>query len=238
MQKRKLYWAFVLTALFLACGLTALGAAVKHEPSFYRNSQVPPSDARKELASTFFRNFSQMLADIKGKQLAWGCDATEVQMNSFFEEIFDQMGETEGLRKLGISAANVVLEEERVRLAFRYGTGAFSTIISYDLKIWLVPKEPNVIAVEILRARAGALPISSRTILQQLSDYATKQNYKVTLYRHEGHSVALIDLQGDQQATGVMTLMKTGTNSLSIRGRTLENVLPPLVLHNNAKKSP
>ena len=106
------------------------------------------------------------------KQETWGCDISKAELNSFFEEAFDQIGETEGLRKVGISATSVILEKDSVRLAFRYGRGMFSTVISYDLKIWLVPKEPNVIAVQILHARAGAMPISSRTILQQLSDFA------------------------------------------------------------------
>jgi hypothetical protein len=41
----------------------------------------------------------------------------------------------------------------------------------------------------------------------------------------------LLDLQGDQQATGAMTFLKTGPGALSIRGRTLENGLAPLELN-------
>lgn len=237
MRKRKIYWVGGITVGFLVLTLSALGAMAKHEPTFYRQSQMPPGEERKRLANTFFRNFGQMLANIKGKQMEWGCDVTENEMNAFFEEIFDQMGETEGLRKLGISGPSIILEKDnRVRFAFRYGSGALSTVISYDLKIWLVPNETNVIAVEFLSARAGALPISNRNILGQLSDFAQKQNYKVTPYRHEGHSVILIDLQGDQQATGMMSLLKTGDRTLSIRGRTLENALPPLDPTRDLKK--
>jgi hypothetical protein len=96
------------------------------------------------------------------------------------------------------------------------------------LKIWLVPREPNVIAVEIERARAGALPISKQTILHQLSDIARKQNFKVSIYRHEGNPVALIDLQGDQQsqANSLLTTLKISSGSLAIRGKTL--IVAPL----------
>ncbi|MSQ97446.1 MAG: hypothetical protein EXR98_23230 [Gemmataceae bacterium] len=236
MSKRKMYWSCAVTVLFLAGALTALGAAAKHEPSFYRLGQLPANEGRKELAQLFVTNFGQMLAN--RKQETWGCVVTEAEINSFFEEIFDRMGDTEGLRKLGISAPNVTLDDNRVRLAFRYGSGALSTVISYDLEIWLVPKELNVIAVKFLSARAGALPISNRSILQQLSEFAQKQNYRVSLYRHEGHTVAIVDLRSDpQHSASIMTALKVEGHRLFIQGRTLENALPPLDPTRDLKKA-
>jgi hypothetical protein len=239
MRRRKLGWMCGITILALAGGLTALAAALKHEPNFYCQGQVPPSAARKELAYTFFRNFGQMLADRDAIKETWRCDATDAQLNCFFDEIFVQRGEAEELSKLGISSPSVTLEDDHIRLAFRYGSGWFSTVISYDLRIWLVPKEANVIAVEIQSARAGALPISKQSILHQLSEIARKQNFKVTLYRHEGNSVALIDLQGDQQQPkSILTTLKVSTNKLTIRGKTLEHALPPLDPNKGAKIVP
>ena len=196
-----------------------------------------PLISRKALE--FVSRFGNMLAIIKHRgDENWWCEASEAQLNCFFEEVWVQMGEAEGLRKLGISSPNVVLEKDHVRLAFRYGSGWFSTVISYDLKIWLVPKEANVIAVEIQSARAGGLPISNHSILHQLTDFARKQNFKVTLYRHEGNTVAIIDLQGDQQhPCAVMTTLEIDANRIAIRGRTLEHARGPLVI-NEAKKAP
>ncbi len=236
MSKRKLYWLSATTVLLLTGALTALGAAAKHEPSFYRLGQIPASEGRKDLSSQFVRSFGQMLAN--RKQETWDCVVTQAEINSFFEEIFDQMGEMEGLRKLGISAPNVTLEENRVRLAFRYGSGVFSTVISYELEIWLVPKEPNVVAVKFLSARAGALPISNRSILQKLSEFAQKQNYRVSLYRHEGHSVAVIDLRSDpQHPASILTMLKVEGQKLFLRGKTLENALPLLEPTRDTKKA-
>jgi hypothetical protein len=237
MRRLKLGWLCGITVLGLAGGLTALGAVLKHEPNFYCQNQVPPSSARTELAYAFARNFSQMM--LNRKQECWGCDASEAQLNCFFDEIFVQRGEAEDLSKLGISSPSVTLEDDHIRLAFRYGSGWFSTVISYDLRIWLVPKEANVIAVEIQSARAGALPISKQSILHQLSEIARKQNFKVTLYRHEGNSVALIDLQGDQQQPkSILTTLKVTTNKLTIRGKTLGHALGPPDLNKGAKIVP
>jgi hypothetical protein len=242
MRNRKVWCLFGLTFVVLAIGLTTLAILAKHEPSFYRQTEAPPSKERKDLAFTFFRNFGQMMANRNALvSETWSCDATEAQVNSFFEEIFIEQGEAEGLRNLGISSPRVTFEEPPTdangdplpggfaRLAFRYGNGWFSTVISYELKIWLVPKEANTIGVEIRSARAGALPISKQSILNQLSDYARKQNFKVTIYRHEGNPVALIDLDGDQpHPKSMTTALQIGAGSLKIRGRTLEHavVLP------------
>ncbi len=229
MPKHKVYWALALTILYLAVGVSVLAALAKHEPSFYRQHQAPPSEARKDLAYAFASKFGQMVADRNARMETWACQATDAQINCFFEEIFVQQGEAEGLRKLGISSPRVTFEDNHLRLAFRYGSGWFSTVISYDLKIWLVPKEANVIALEILSARAGALPISKQSILPQLSDFARKLNYKVTLYRYEGNPVALIELEGDQlHPKALLTTLQVGVNTLSIHGKTLEHAVAPL----------
>jgi hypothetical protein len=89
-----------------------------------------------------------------------------------------------------------------------------------------------VIAVEVLRARAGGLPISSRAILHQLSDYAQNQNYKVTLYRHGSNPVAVIELQQYQpQSSKILTGFHVQSEKLTIQGKTLEHaLLPPSIL--------
>jgi hypothetical protein len=102
-------------------------------------------------------------------------------------------------------------------------------VISYDLKVWLVPKEPNVIAVEVLSARAGGLPISSRAILNQLSEYAQNQNFKVTLYRHDSHPVAIIELQ-QSQSPHILTSLRVESEKIAMQGKTLEHALGPIVI--------
>jgi hypothetical protein len=232
MPGRKLFLVTTFGAIALATGLTALGSIVKHEPNFYHQTQLAAGEGRKRLALEGLSSFTQMVGDKNAKKADWGSVVSEAQLNSFFAEIFTEKGESEGLRKLGISSPSVVLEQENhLRIAFRYDTGWFSTIISYDLKVWLVQKDPNVIAVEFQSARAGALPISSQAILQQLCEYGRKLDYKVNLFRHEGNSVAVIQLQPNEiHPTWILTALQVKDNKLSIRGKTLEHALPPPLL--------
>ncbi|HZZ78672.1 MAG TPA: hypothetical protein VFE62_09145 [Gemmataceae bacterium] len=238
MRKRKWFGVCGVLAFFVGGGLTALGVTLKHEPNFYQQCQVPEGDARVFLANQFLSNFGQMMADISARQDEnWRCQFTEKQLNSFLDDTFPKLGEGEGLRKMGISSPAFMLEDDRVRLAFRYGSDWFSTVVSYDLKVWLVPKEPNTIAVEILSARAGAVPISSQSLLHQLSEFGRKQNKKVSLYRHEGNSVAVIHLQADQDPhpKWLLTALQINHTGVSIHGRTPEHAMQPLDLSKTFK---
>ena len=218
MRTKKFSLLCATTVALLAGLAVGAGVVLRHEPSFYLQGEIAPSPERKELSETFLRHFSQMLLDIKAERGKWAYSFSEAQLNSFFEEDFVRLGE-EDLRKLNISRPRVVLEGDRLRFAFRYGTGFWSTVVSYDLRVWLAPKEPNVLAVEILSRRVGALPVSTHALLGQLSDLARRHNMEVSLYRHDGNPVALIHLHADRpRSTTHLECVRIDAGKLTIAG--------------------
>lgn len=224
MARRRLFVVSGIAVFLLACGLTALGAVVKHEPNFYLTAQAQTSENRRMDALACVRKFTQMVKDREATVEKWGCKVSEVELNSFFQEMFSQQGEAENLRRFGISAPTVVLEDNQFRIGFRYDTGWFETIVSYRVKVWLVPKEPNTIAVEFLNARAGALPITSQALMQQLCEAARKLDYKVTLYRHEGNAVAVVQLYPNEtHPSSLLTTLQVKADGLTIQGKTPEH---------------
>src|SRR4029077_19716374 len=100
----------------------------------------------------------------------------------------------------GIAQPRLVFDKERVHLAFRYGRGLFSTVVSIDLRVWLVPKEQNVIALEVEGFRAGALPIATKSLLEKVAEVARAKGVSVNWYRDKGtgHAVAILRFQEDQ----------------------------------------
>lgn len=214
---------FVLVCATAGLLLTTLGSAaalvLKHEPAFYVQAAVPASSERAALSKAFLTGAMQLWEDAKFGKGKWGHSFSQAQLNSFFEEDFIRIGEAENLSKLGISEPRVVLEEDRIRLAFRYGSGVLSTVVSYDLRVWRVAKETNLIAVEIRSRRAGALAMSSQALLNELSQLAARNGMEMTLYRHEGHPVAVIRFQADQaRATTLLESLQVGPGHLYIGG--------------------
>jgi hypothetical protein len=223
-MRKKNILLVALTLLFVASGLVgAATLALQHEPNFYHRCQVPASAERKELSETFFRNAVQCWADVAKNRDGgkWHHAFSEAQVNSFFEEGFLRLGEAEELQKHGVTAPRVQFEDNKIRLAFRYTLGPVSTLVSYDLRMWLVQREPNTIAVQVLSRRLGALPISAQGLLSEIAEVARRHNFNIetTLYRHEGHPVVLVRYQADgPRAVSSLHCLKVSPASLTIAG--------------------
>ena len=67
-----------------------------------------------------------------------------------------------------------------------------------DLKVWLVDKEPNVIALELCGFSAGAVPLGTHTLLEFISERVEELGVKVSPFRYDGHPVLLLYYQHDQ----------------------------------------
>ncbi len=218
-----------LVAALVICTGVGLAAALvlvlRHEPHFYRGCAVPAGPSRKDLSTHFVKNAAQLFNDAKSRDGKWRHSFTEAQINSFFEEDFVRLGEADNLQKYGVESPRILFEENKVRLAFRYNFGLLSTVVSYDLRLWLVPREPNTIAVQILNRRLGALPLSSQALLSELVEVARRHgiNVETTLYRHEGHPVAILRFQGDgPRPTTSLHCLKVSPASLTIAGGSVE----------------
>src|SRR5579864_8053570 len=113
------YGGLAVAVLVLACG-----AALKYEPHFYRSGDLEPSAERKRLSMKFFADFLQMITDVKANQQnRWDIAFTDQEINSYFQEDFVNSGEADSLRKLGASDPRVAIDKDRIRIAFRVGSG-------------------------------------------------------------------------------------------------------------------
>ena len=220
MRKPKTYLFCGYTALLLATAVAIGGLLVRHEPNFYRTREVDPGPERKQLSTKFGTDFMQMVLNVKGGGAGgWHFAFTEKEINSFFQEDFVTSGEVENLRKLGITEPRVAFEDDCIRLAFRWGSGFWSTILSYDLRVWTVAKEPNVLAVEIRGRRIGGLPVSSQALLTEMTELAARHNIELTAYRHEGRPVAVLRFQADQiRPSAQLKCLRIKAGELTIGG--------------------
>src|SRR5439155_15409796 len=90
------------------------------------------------------------------------------------------------------------LDKDRLRIGFRYEGGWWSSVISVNLRVWLVAKETNVVALELCGFHAGGLPLGTQVLLDFISEAARKHNIEVTWFRHGNHPVALLHFQANQ----------------------------------------
>jgi hypothetical protein len=197
---RKSFLLAIAIVLLLAGGTgTALVFLVRHEPAFYVRAAVPPGEYRTKRSGEFVSQFTnQLLGGILANKKQWEARFTEEQINSYFLEDFITKHSAENPLPEGISEPRFTLEPDHVHVGFRYSTSWWSTIVSLDLRVWLVTKEPNVVALEFRSLRAGALPIAAQSLLERVAEVAQQHDIDPTWYRHNGHPVLLLRFQADR----------------------------------------
>ncbi len=222
----------VMTIVFLVgvAALTIVGLMLVHEPDFYRRAAVPPGQEREDMSNEFFvKDFAQFLSTFLYGKNGWDFTFRQDQINSFFEEEFVRFGDAEQFRKIGISDPRVEFTEDQIRLGFRYGSGALSTVLSYDLRIWLAKSEVNVLAIEILRRRAGSVPIPTQQVFQEIKDIGRRHNIEIEWYRHNGNPVAIVKFQSDRQRpTAQLKHLEIGMGTLHLKGFSIDPVQNPI----------
>jgi hypothetical protein len=225
MRKKNLIMMVVAGILLLAALGSVLLLLILHEPGFYARAAVAPGPTRQEDSRVCFSKFFKLgncWVDGHGN---WDVKFKQTELNSFFEEEFVRLGDAEILKRHGISEPRVVLEKDRIRLAFRYGTKPWSTIFSIDFKVWLAPNDVNVVAVEILGRHFGALPVSAQSLCEVLSELGRQKNIEVTWYRHNNHPVALLRFQVERTrpTAQLLRLSVDDNGTLVIGGRSLDS---------------
>jgi hypothetical protein len=226
-KQRKWFWTGIGGAtLTVVVVLAAL--LLKHEPGFYRQSLRGHGEEGKDLSKNFIGKMAALITCMMDGKGDWEFSLTQDEINSYFEEGFISLGESEALRKHGIHEPRLVCEDNKLRLAFRYGSGLLATVVSYDLRIWLVPRECNTVAIEILGKRAGAIPLSTQSLLDGISDVVRTKGIDVTWYRHDNNPVAIVRFQGERpNRTGRLLRLAVCYGSVEVAGRSGEDPAQP-----------
>ena len=227
MRRRVLWLAVGLMLTGVAAILATLLILLQHEPSFYRRAAVPAGHQRAEWSEQFKASVTGFILWIKNggdtKTGNWNGKFSELGINSYLAEDFVRDGLAQKLLPDGVSDVRLVLEQDRIRLGFRYGEGPWSTVISVAFRVWLAHHEQNVAVLELESLHAGALQISAQSLLEQISEALRSYNIQVTWYRHNGNPTAALKFITDQPRPTCQVLQVGLTPaSLEIFGRSSE----------------
>lgn len=222
MSRRSLVLAIAILAC-LACGVgAALWILVRYEPNIYLQAAVPPGEQRHQMSEKCSRELMELYNAVASPdEQEWGHRFTDIEINSYLAEHFVQSHLNEHVLPEGISEPRLVIEPDKIRVAFRYGAGLWSSIVTIDLRIWLVKGEPNVVALKLVGFHAGALPISAQSLLESITKTCQDNGIGVDWYRDEGAPVALLRFQAEQpRPTLELETIKLEPGAIHIEGRT------------------
>ncbi len=199
MRWRAYLGVLAILVLLVSSGGTALALLVRHAPTYYSRVAVPSGPVR-EADSREFVSRTHALWNAIGSDRPWELHFLQDWFNGYLQE---QEGDADPSTRIveipeEVHDIRVALEDDLVRVGFRYGSGRWSTVITVEFRMWLVARKTNVIALELCGFRAGALPLGTQVLLDSISEVAHRQNIDVTWYRNHGHPVALLQLQANQ----------------------------------------
>lgn len=223
MSRRSLILAIAIF-LCLTCGVGAtLWLLVRYEPNIYLQAAVPPGEQRHLLSEKCWQELMQLYNSVANAEEPdpWGHRFTDSEINSYLAEHFVQSHLNEHLLPEGISEPRILIETDKIRVAFRYGSGLWSTVVSIDLRLWLVKGEPNVVALKLIGFHAGALPVSAQSLLESMTKTCQDNGIGVDWYRDDGAPVALLRFQVEQpHPTLELETIKLEPGAIRIEGRT------------------
>lgn len=199
MRRRAFLGVLAILALLFATTGTALALLIRHVPAFYERVAQPDRECRETHCRDFFIRSSEFYNMIEGDQ-PWEQQFTQEHFNGYFQSQDDEHDFSARIVELPeeIRDIRIAFEDDRVRLGFRYGGGHWTSVISVEFRVWLVANKANVIALELCDFRAGALPLGTRSLIDFITEGARRQNIDVTWFRHAGHPIALLQLQGNR----------------------------------------
>ena len=229
MKRRKLILSGLMLAGFVLMLLGIIAFLLKKPPGFYAAGNFTPGEDREKMSRDFMAIFSEFRSSMVNDDPHWVVSFSSDQINAFFQEDFVRAGSDENLPP-GFHEPRVQIENGRLRLGVRYGTGTSSTILSLELKMWLVSGETNMLAMEIVGLRAGMMPLSTSTLLDYITAMARRENIEVTWYRHEGHPVAIMRFLADQtRPTFQFVRVELKDQELVLEGRSTQPAAPGAV---------
>jgi len=224
MSRRSLLLAIaIFICLTCAVGAT-LWVLIRYEPRIYLQAAVPPGEQRHQLSEKCSNELMQLYNSVSvpnPEDQEWGHRFTDNEINSYLAEHFVQSHLNEHLLPEGVSEPRLVIEPDKIRLAFRYGSGLWSTVVSIDLRVWLVKGEPNVVALKLVGFHAGALPISAQSLLESFTKTCQDNGIGVDWYRDDGAPVAVLRFQAElSHPTLELETIKLESGAIHIEGRT------------------
>lgn len=169
--------------------LALLFAAARHVPSFYAQAVQLDAAAQADESHEFLVA-TTALASNAHRAGRWQALITAAQINGWLA--VDRVENHPDLFAPEILEPRVAIEPGLAKLAFRFQDGNFNTVVSLELEVFL--PEPNVVALRIHSARAGAIPIPLGDLLEKVTASATEAGVHLRWLETDGDPTAWITL--------------------------------------------
>lgn len=223
---KRSWWISLVLSIILLGGLGGAAYAVlSFEPVFYREALQPAGKVRQQASRDFEQRVINLVTDATYNK-SWKFSCTHEQINSYFVEDFLKT-KTASMLPAHVHDIRVQFLNDEIHLGFRYGSGTFKTIVSLTMKVWLAPRDPNTLVIEMVSMQAGALPFGVKTFHEEIAEQLRSQNIKTLWYRKDSHPTLVLKFQADRREPSFhFKHLEIKQGNFFIEGETLDPEAP------------
>jgi hypothetical protein len=203
--------AFLAVVAFLG-----LYMAARHEPEFYREAMEIDPAVLEQASGRMLQQATALTGAVK-REGRWEALFTAEQINGWLA--VDMARNHPHTLPPALHDPRVAIDSKHVIIACRFEQGGASSVLSLTVEPY-VP-EPNVIALRIVRARAGLLPVPLGQVIEGLSRAARDMQFHLQWRSAGGDPVAMLSFPPteDDRPVRIETL-RLGEGEIYVAGGT------------------
>jgi hypothetical protein len=206
--------ALVATSLLLALYL-GFRLAVQHEPAFYREAlEIDPAVLEKQSDRMLQRTTA--LASAVKKEGRWEALFTAEQINGWLA--VDMVKNHPHTLPPTMRDPRVAIGPKEVTIACRFEHRGAESVLSLTVEPY-VP-EPNVVALRIVKARAGLLPVPLRQVIDRVTQAARDMRLTLQWKQSGSDPVALFSLPPSDDRPVCVETLRLGDGEIYVAGTT------------------
>jgi hypothetical protein len=215
-KPRRLARLAVAAGILVAFGLAGLYWAVRHEPAFYRRAKEIKPDVLDKASDRMLQHIAEMQSAAT-RQGPWKFTITAEEINGWLT--VDLKKNHANTLPPSVHDPRVSIDPDRLTVGCRY-EGIVTSVLSLTVQPY-VP-ERNVVALRVIRGRAGALPLPLKRVLDGLSQAAADLHLQLRWVQADSDPVAMLSLPEDEDADRVVRIdtLELGDGKITLSGVT------------------
>lgn len=183
---------FSLGGLLLLAAIAGftLYRASQHVPEFYEQALVQKPAIERQASDEMLANATRLVNAAK-RQGDWECTFTEQQINGWLAVDLEENHPK--LLPREVHDPRVSITKQRIQIGWQVEHEKFHGVVSLDVALSV--SEPNVLALRVMSARAGAVPLPLAEVLEKISTGARDAGLPVRWVQEGGDPVALVTVE-------------------------------------------
>ena len=210
--------ALAVTGLTVVGGGFALFQATRQVPDFYHQALQADTAAQRVASDEMLQKAAALASDLK-KEGTWRALFTAEEINGWLA--VDLTDNYPGALPESLSDLRVTIGSDQLTLACRLDRDGWQCVVSLLVEVYLA--EPNVLALRIRKARAGAIPLPLDDVLEQISRAARRMDLELEWRQADGDPVALLSIRSPKDADGRLVRIESlelAENEIYLAGST------------------